>query len=106
MFIDEAEIYVRSGKGGDGFMHFHREKFVSRGGPDGGDGGRGGDLILKVNGKEITSTDDVKTMVQEAGVDGKLTFTIVRNGQQGDIEVTVGEYVPSLMPTQSQSFGN
>ena len=48
MFIDEAEIYVRSGKGGDGFMHFHREKYVSRGGPDGGDGGRGGDLILKV----------------------------------------------------------
>ncbi len=65
-----------------------------------------GDLVLKVNGKEITSTDDVKAMVQEAGVDGKLTFTIVRNGQQGDIEVTVGEYVPSLMPTQSQSFGN
>lgn len=65
-----------------------------------------GDLVLKVNGKEITSTDDVKTMVQEAGVGGTLTFTIVRNGQQGDIEVTVGEYVPSLMPTQSQSFGN
>ena len=49
MFIDEAEIYVRSGKGGDGFMHFHREKFVARGGPDGGDGGHGGDLILKVD---------------------------------------------------------
>ncbi len=48
MFVDEAQIYVRSGKGGDGFMHFHREKFVARGGPDGGDGGRGGDLILKV----------------------------------------------------------
>lgn len=51
MFIDEAKIYVRSGKGGDGFMHFHREKFVPRGGPDGGDGGRGGDLILKVDKK-------------------------------------------------------
>ncbi|HOG59858.1 MAG TPA: GTPase ObgE, partial [Flexilinea sp.] len=36
MFVDEAEIYVRSGKGGDGMMHFHREKYVSRGGPDGG----------------------------------------------------------------------
>ena len=47
MFIDEAEIYIRSGKGGDGFMHFHREKYVARGGPDGGDGGHGGDLILK-----------------------------------------------------------
>lgn len=48
MFIDEAKIYVRSGKGGDGFVHFHREKYVNRGGPDGGDGGRGGDVILKV----------------------------------------------------------
>jgi GTPase len=48
MFIDEALIYVRSGKGGDGFMHFHREKYVPRGGPDGGDGGRGADVILEV----------------------------------------------------------
>ena len=48
MFIDQAEIYVRSGNGGNGMMHFHREKFVSRGGPDGGDGGKGGDVILEV----------------------------------------------------------
>ncbi len=48
MFIDEAEILVRSGKGGDGMMHFHREKFIPRGGPDGGDGGKGGDVVLEV----------------------------------------------------------
>jgi GTP-binding protein len=48
MFIDEASIYVHSGRGGDGFVHFHREKFVSRGGPDGGDGGYGGDVVLEV----------------------------------------------------------
>jgi len=48
MFIDEASIFVRSGKGGDGFVHFHREKYVNRGGPDGGDGGRGGDVVLQV----------------------------------------------------------
>jgi GTP-binding protein len=37
MFIDQAEILVKSGKGGDGMVHFHREKYVPRGGPDGGD---------------------------------------------------------------------
>jgi GTP-binding protein len=48
MFIDEAIITVRSGDGGDGAVHFRREKYVPRGGPDGGDGGRGGDIVLEV----------------------------------------------------------
>ena len=46
MFIDRAEIMVRSGKGGNGRCSFRREKFVPKGGPDGGDGGRGGDVVL------------------------------------------------------------
>lgn len=49
--IDEAKILVRSGKGGDGLIHFRREKYVPRGGPAGGDGGHGGDVVLVVNPK-------------------------------------------------------
>lgn len=49
MFADRAKIRIRSGKGGDGHVSFRREKYVANGGPDGGDGGRGGDLIFEVD---------------------------------------------------------
>jgi GTP-binding protein len=47
MFIDEAIIRIKAGDGGNGCMAFRREKFVPRGGPSGGDGGRGGDIVME-----------------------------------------------------------
>ena len=49
MFADIATIFVKAGNGGDGAVTFHREKYVASGGPDGGDGGKGGDVILEVD---------------------------------------------------------
>ena len=54
MFIDEAKIRVKAGDGGNGCMAFRREKFVPRGGPSGGDGGRGGDVIMVVSQRHNT----------------------------------------------------
>lgn len=57
MFADRAKIYIKSGKGGDGHVSFRREIYVPNGGPDGGDGGRGGDVIFEVNDGLNTLTD-------------------------------------------------
>ncbi len=83
MFIDEAEIYVRSGKGGDGAMHFHREKFVARGGPDGGDGGHGGNLILKVD-KKLNTLAQFRHKMRYVAGDGSNGGSSNKTGKSAD----------------------
>ncbi|MBN2221229.1 MAG: GTPase ObgE [Vallitaleaceae bacterium] len=57
MFVDQAKIFIRSGKGGDGCVSFYRAKYIPNGGPDGGDGGRGGDVIFIVDNNANTLYD-------------------------------------------------
>ncbi len=89
-FIDEAEILVRSGKGGDGMVHFHREKFVPRGGPDGGDGGRGGDIILEVR-PTLNSLQAFRHVTRYIADDG-------RNGGPNDMSGKSAEDLVVLVP--------
>ena len=72
MFADRAKIYIRSGKGGDGHVSFRRELYVPNGGPDGGDGGRGGDVIFVVDEGLNTLVDfrNVRKYCAENGEDG------------------------------------
>ena len=53
-FIDEAKIFIKSGDGGDGCLSFRREKYIEFGGPDGGNGGKGGDIIIAVSYTHLT----------------------------------------------------
>ena len=55
-FLDQVKIYIKAGKGGDGSPSFRREKYVEFGGPDGGDGGKGGSVILKVEQNPVSYT--------------------------------------------------
>ena len=72
MFADHAEVTIKSGKGGDGHVSFHREKYVAAGGPDGGDGGKGGDVIFEVD-KGMSTLQNFRykrKFVAESGQEG------------------------------------
>ena len=109
-FIDYVKIYCRSGKGGAGSMHFHRAKYVPKGGPDGGDGGRGGHIILRGNRnlwtllhlkyqKHIFATDGSKGGPSRSfGKDGEDRIievpcgTVVHNGDTGEFMCEIKEH--------------
>lgn len=91
MFVDKAKIYVRSGKGGDGHVSFRRELYVPAGGPDGGDGGRGGDVIFVVDKGLNTLTDFRHNRKYKAG-DGQPGAKRRCHGADGeDIYIKVPE---------------
>lgn len=92
MFIDVANIYVRSGKGGDGCVSFRREKYVPLGGPDGGDGGDGGDIIFEVD-HNINTLLDFKykrRFLAENGENGAQSKCYGRDGKDTIIRVPEG----------------
>ena len=94
-FVDEATIEVLAGKGGDGCLSFRREKFVPRGGPDGGDGGRGGDVVLVADGG-INSLSQFRYKRKFSAVDGKGGAGRNRTGAGGEdcrIRVPAGTLV-------------
>ncbi|MBI4032848.1 GTPase ObgE [Candidatus Berkelbacteria bacterium] len=95
MFLDEASIEVRAGKGGDGSASFRREKYVPKGGPDGGDGGDGGDVYLQVkeNIHGLTYAAGVKTFAAENGEPGHGKKLHGKNGQDVTIDVPPGTLV-------------
>ena len=95
MLIDHATIFVRSGKGGNGCLSFRREKYIPKGGPDGGDGGRGGDVVLVGD----ASLDTLLSLTPrphyraESGHGGMGKSRIGRDGVDCVIKVPLGTLV-------------
>ncbi len=94
-FIDYVKIYCRSGKGGKGSTHFHREKFIPKGGPDGGDGGRGGHIILRGNKNYWTllHLKYAKHIFAGDGGDGSGSRSFGKDGEDKIIDVPCGTVV-------------
>ena len=95
MFADRAKIIIRSGKGGDGHVSFRRELYVPNGGPDGGDGGKGGDVIFQVDEGLNTLTDyrHRRKFSEENGEDGKKRRCHGKNGADLVLKVPEGTVI-------------
>ena len=94
-FVDYIKIYVRSGKGGAGSTHFHRSKTNPRGGPDGGDGGRGGHIIVKGNSQlwTLLHLRYTRHVIAGDGVSGSAALRTGAQGQDQVIEVPLGTVI-------------
>ena len=95
MFADRARIFVRSGKGGDGHVSFRREKYVPNGGPDGGDGGKGGDVIFEVDEGLNTLIDfrHIRKYKAQDGEEGGKKNCRGKNGSDIVIKVPAGTVI-------------
>ena len=95
MFVDKVRITVCGGRGGDGAVAFHREKYVAAGGPDGGDGGHGGNVILRVNDNMTTLLDFryKRKYSAQAGVNGQSRKMFGKRGENLIIQVPRGTVV-------------
>ncbi len=95
MFADRAKIFIKSGKGGDGHVSFRRELFVAAGGPDGGDGGRGGDIIFEVD-KGLNTLNEfrhIRKYVAESGEEGGKKLCHGKDGADLIIKVPEGTII-------------
>lgn len=98
MFVDQAKIYIKAGDGGDGAVSFHREKYVAAGGPDGGDGGKGGDIVFVVD-DNISNLIDFRykrKYVAEKGQNGGGKNCSGRNAQDLVVKVPRGTVVREI----------
>jgi GTP-binding protein len=102
VFVDQVTISVQSGKGGDGCVSFRREKFVPKGGPDGGNGGKGGDIILVANPQLHTLLDQryKHTYAAENGAKGQKSLRTGRSGDDALIQVPCGTVVRDAETSQ------
>jgi len=100
MFADSAKIYIRSGKGGDGHVSFRRELYVAAGGPDGGDGGRGGDVIFEVD-EGLNTLNDFRHIRKYCAGDGEPGGKRRCHGADGkDIIIPENGKIPYLSPSE------
>ncbi len=98
MFVDSAKIYIKAGDGGDGAVSFHREKYVAAGGPDGGDGGRGGDIVFVVD-DNISNLLDFRykrKYVADKGQNGGAKNCSGRNAENLVVKVPRGTVVKEV----------
>jgi GTP-binding protein len=107
VFVDQIKVYARAGKGGDGSVHFHRGKFRPKGGPDGGDGGWGGDVVLEVD----PSTDSLKTfffkgrLIAPDGAAGSGNVCTGKSGENAIFKVPPGTLITRRTEIEDEKTG-